>query len=82
MRIVIGLLFSLSVLPSFLKTCLLSTYFNALGKVKLDNKLLKLWCMKKVNHPLEMLSFDLTFQVLLMLDLRMYIQNENLDYYF
>ena len=38
--------------------------------------------MKKVNHPLEMLSFDLTFQVLLMLDLRMYIQNENLDYYF
>ena len=38
--------------------------------------------MKKVSHPLEMLSFDLIFQVLLMFDLRIYIQNENLDYYF
>ena len=34
--------FSLSVLLSFLKAGLTSAYFNAVGKVELDNELLKL----------------------------------------
>ena len=51
-RILIGLYFFLSVLPSFFKTGLTSAYFNAVGKVKLDNELLKLWCMKKVTKSL------------------------------
>ena len=31
-------------------------------------------------NQLEMLSLDPTFRVLVMLDITMYIQNENLDY--
>ena len=39
-------------MTSFLKAGLTSSYFNAVGKVELDNDLLKLWCMKKATMSL------------------------------
>ena len=48
-RILIDLLFPLSILSSFLKTGLTSAYFNTVGKVELHNDLLKSWCMKKLQ---------------------------------
>ena len=63
-----------------------------MGKVELDNKLLKLRCMKKATmssfslitlrgiSPIEMFSSGLASRVNLMFDQRMYIQNKNLDY--
>ena len=51
-RILKMLQFLRLVLPSFLKSNLASVYLNAMGKVKLGNKILKLRCIKKVRMSL------------------------------
>ena len=71
---------------------LTSAYFNTVGKVELDNDLLKLWYMKKATMSLfslitltgislfKIASLDLPFRVLMMFDRRIHIQKKNLDY--
>ena len=63
-----------------------------MGKVELDNELLKLWCMKKATMSLFSLInltgisfirdvfFGSSFSSSFNFDQRMYIENKNLDY--
>ena len=86
------IVFLISFVIFFEKKGSTSAYFNEVGKVELDNELLKLWCMKKATMSLFSLItltgisfmrdvfFGSSFSSSFNFDQRMYIENKNLDY--
>ena len=86
------IVFLISFVIFFEKKGSTSAYFNEVGKVELDNELLKLWCMKKATMSLFSLItltgisfmrdvfFGSSFSSSFNFDQRMCIENKNLDY--